>query len=169
MKIVRLAAILLLSVLQIYLFACTENQADGEYTDESKNTSEGEEPGTRIANNETYDAVRNGVRLILNFDGTSSSFNGTVENISDQTISNVRVEIHLSNGTELGPTKQVDLAPGRKKSVNLSAKDQTFSWFKAHSETGEGGEEHKGEKDEHEGERKGEHGDREKKEGGEHD
>lgn len=175
MKMVRLAVILLLNILLVAFFACSEKQKDSEYTSESENTSEGEEPGTRIANNETYDTVRNGVRLILNYDGASSSFNGTVENVSDKTISNVRVEVHLSNGTELGPTMPLDLAPGKKENVNLSAKDQTFTWFKAHSESGEGGDEHKGEKGEHEGEkgehegeRKGEHGDKEKKEGGEH-
>ncbi len=167
MKIVRFAAILLLSVLQMFLLACTEKQADSEYANESRNIDEGEEPGTRFANNETYDAVRNGVRLILNYDGTSSAFNGTVENISNEKISNVRVEIHLSNGVELGPTMSVELAAGQQEYVNLSAKNQTFNWFKAHSETGGSGEEHKGEKSEHEGE-KGEHGDKERKEGGEH-
>jgi len=101
----------------------------------------------RIAIDETYDAVRRGVRLILSYDSTSSTFVGTVENVIDETVSAVRVEVHLSNGTELG----------EKIAVKLSAEGQDFEWWKAHAESGEG-EEHSGEHEgEHGGERGGEH------------
>jgi len=39
----------------------------------------GEESGAELAIHETYDAVRNGVRLILAYDAESNSFIGTVE------------------------------------------------------------------------------------------
>ena len=71
----------------------------------------------------------------------------------------VTVEVHLSNGTELGPTERNDLAPGEKIAVKLSAEGQDFDWWKAHAESGEGGGEHSGEHEgEHGSEREGEHG-----------
>ena len=147
----------LASILLIAPMACRNTSGDGE----SEGRGEGEEPGVRIAIDETYDAVRRGVRLILTYDSTSSAFVGTVENVIDQTVSAVRVEVHLSNGTELGPTERNDLAPGEKIAVKLSTEGQEFDWWKAHAEAGEG-EEHSGE---HESEHGGEHG---SERGGEH-
>ena len=113
----------------------------------------------RLAIDDTYNAVRNGVRLILSYDSTSSAFVGTVENVIEKSVSAVRVEVHLSNGTELGPTERNDLEPGEKAAVKLSSiKGQDFDWWKAHAEAGEGGGEHGGEQGrEHGGERGGEH------------
>ena len=144
---VALAGILLISPL-----ACRNTPDDGE--------DEGEEPGVRLAIDDTYNSVRNGVRLILRYDSTSSAFVGTVENVIERTVSAVRVEVHLSNGTELGPTERNDLAPGEKVAVKLSSsiKGQDFDWWKAHAEAGEGEGEHHGEREgEHGGERGGEH------------
>ncbi len=108
-----------------------------------EHSGEGEESGQTFTLNETYDKVRRGVRLILAYDTASSSFIGTVENVTNKTIRSVRVEVHLSNGTELGPTRRINLAPGKKASVKLSAAGQSFSWWKAHPEAGSG--EHSGE------------------------
>ena len=106
------------------------------HTHEGEGAEEGEETGPQIGLDGTHDEVRKGVRLILSFDSESSSFVGTVENISEKTVPKVRVEVHLSNGKELGPTKPVDLAPGKKVEVKLSAADQSFTWWKAHAEAG---------------------------------
>lgn len=150
----RLLTVLLASILLIAPLACRNTTGDGE----SEGGGEGEEPGVRIAIDETYNAVRRGVRLILTYDSTSSAFVGTVENVIDETVSAVRVEVHLSNGMELGPTERNDLAAGEKIAVKLSAEGQDFDWWKAHAESGEG-EEHSGEHEgEHSGEREGEHG-----------
>ena len=46
---------------------------------------------------------------------------GTVENTTDKALSKVRVKVHLSNGTELGPTPEGDLAPGAKRDVLVDA------------------------------------------------
>ncbi len=148
---VGLAGILLISPL-----ACRNTAGDGE----GEGRGEGEEPGVRLAIDDTYNAVRNGVRLILSYDSTSSSFVGTVENVIERTVSAVRVEVHLSNGTELGPTERNDLAPGEKLAVTLSSiKGQDFDWWKAHAESGEGEGEHGREPGgEHGGEPGGEHG-----------
>lgn len=152
----RLFTIVLISLSLIAIYGCKDTSPRGEHEGEG----EGEESGPRLAIDKTYDAVRKGVRLILAYDSASSAFTGTVENVTDQTISSVRVEVHLSNGTELGPTSRTELAPGDKEGVNLPAGGQCFAWWKAHAETGEGehGEEHERETGgEHGGER--EHGD----------
>ena len=75
-------------------------------------------------------------RLILNFDPTTNLFNGTVENTTNATLNRVRVEIHLSNGTELGPTKPTDISVGKKVDIILDATGEVFDTFSAHPEVG---------------------------------
>jgi hypothetical protein len=117
-----------------------EHERDG---DEGGEGSEyGEESGTELALNESYDEVQNGARLILAYDAQSNSFNGTMENTTDNALKQVRVEVHLSNGMELGPTTPADLAPGEKRDVTLPATNQAFDGWTTHAEvdTGTGGE-----------------------------
>ena len=99
---------------------------------------EGEESGTELALDASYDAVRNGVRLILAYDAQSASFHGTVKNTTSKTLKRVRVEVHLSNGKELGPTTPTDLDPGEERSVKLTATDKDFDRWTAHPEVGSG-------------------------------
>ena len=104
--------------------------------DGSEHGEEGEESGTELALNETYNKVRNGARLILAYDAQSNSFNGTVENTTDTTLERVRVEVHLSNGKELGPTTPANLNPGEKRNVKLTATSKNFDGWTAHPEVG---------------------------------
>ena len=151
----RCILLVLMSVGLVILCSCSISPPGSSQEDEL------EETGPRLAINETFDAVRNGVRLVLAYDSESSSFIGAADNVTDQTISSVRVEVHLSNGAELGPTSPVDLAPGDQIDVKLSAVGQSFNWWKAHAETSEGEQEGEGEHrdgdeqesgDEHDGE-----------------
>ena len=115
-----------------------------------------EESGTQLMLDETYDTVRKGVRLIMNYNAQTNIFEGTVENTTGETLQQVRVEVHLSNGVELGPTPSVDLAPGEKKDVQLTATGKDFDGWTPHAEVGAG--EHSGEgAGEHSGEGDGEH------------
>ncbi len=107
-------------------------------TNEQLTAEEGEESNTELALNDSYDQVRNGARLILTYDAQSNAFNGTVENTTDETLKQVRVEVHLSNGKELGPTLAVDLAPGEKNDVQLIATSTDFDGWTAHAEVGSG-------------------------------
>ena len=100
---------------------------------------EGEESNIELGLNQQYDQVRNGAQLILAYDAQSNSFQGSVVNTTDKTLTQVRVEVHLSNGTELGPTTPVDLAPGEEIEVKLSATSENFDSWTAHPEV-EGGE-----------------------------
>ena len=97
-----------------------------------------EESGTRYALNDTCDEVFNGVRLIMSYNEQSTSFNGTVENTTDNTMERVRVEVHLSNGVELGPTTPTDLEPDEIGDVILIATNTNFNWWSVHAEVGSG-------------------------------
>ena len=122
-----------------------EHDRDGSERSAERHGEEGEESGTELALNERYDEVRNGARLILAYDAHTNSFSGTVENTTDKSLERVRVEVHLSNGRELGPTTPADLGPGEKRDVRLTATSKDFYWWTAHPEVG-GGEHGHGEK-----------------------
>ena len=96
----------------------------------------GEEGGQRLGKNERWDAVRNGARLILAYDSASQSFKGLVQNVSKETLKDVRVEVHLSSGVELGPTLRTDLKPGARVGIELSAAGRAFTWWTTHPEHG---------------------------------
>lgn len=113
-------------------------ERSGEHGGEDQHSEEGEESGTEYGLNETFDEVRYGARLILTYDAESNSFVGTVENTTEETLSGVRVEVHLSIGVELGPTNTVDLAPGEKRDVKLTAISRGFDKWSAHPEVGGG-------------------------------
>ncbi len=139
---------------------CSGDTGTGENQDSGSATESQEESGTELALNESYDQVRNGARLILAYDAQSNSFNGIVENTTVNTLKQVRVEVHLSNGVELGPTRPTDLNPGESIDVTLTAKSNGFDGWTAHPEVGEGGsgEHDSGEgEDEHSGDGESEH------------
>ena len=96
----------------------------------------GEESGTQLSLSETFDEVRAGARLILSYDSIANTFVGTVENTTSGVLSRVRVEVHLSNGTELGPTSPVDLDPGQIAVVVIQTISQPFTTWSAHPEVG---------------------------------
>ena len=156
-------------------------------SDENPASSPGgsdEESAQQFGKEETYDHIRAGARLILSYDAQANAFTATVQNTTAATLPRVRVEVHLSNGTELGPTTPVDLAPGQTVPVTLEATTEPFDTWSAHPEVrggadeggehagdgehgGEGGGEHAGEGGgEHAGEGGGEHAG---ESGGEHD
>ena len=95
---------------------------------------EGEESGEYIGREDTWDATRRGARLVLSFDATSNAFVGTVENTTQQTLCAVRVEVHLSTGTELGPTERTDLSAGETTVVELPTEGEMFDTWTAHPE-----------------------------------
>jgi len=142
MKKISWTLALLLGVVAVSFFIFgAVSVASGSMQEKEQGTQkimqeEEEESGKKLSPTETYDHVHNGVRLILAFHNASSSFIGSVENTTDKTVKSVRVEVHLSNGTELGPTESMDLAPGEKAGIKLEAVGQVFTWWKAHLETG---------------------------------
>ncbi len=111
----------------------SESEPD-ERRGESESGEGGEESGAQFALSETFDSIRAGARLVLSYDSTANAFTGTVENTTEDTLRRVRVEVHLSNGIELGPTTPVDLAPGETVDINLPASSQPFTSWSAHPE-----------------------------------
>ncbi len=119
-------------------------------------TGTGDEESTvQLVLTDTYDSVRNGAHLIMSYDAATNSFRGTVENTTGAILPQVRVEVHLSNGVELGPTSPVDLAPGAQIPVELMAEGPSFDKWTAHPEVGVSGAESGSENG---GESGGEHG-----------
>ena len=101
----------------------------------------------------------NGARLVLEFDPATQVFVGSVTNSTARPLPQVRVEVHLDNGTELGPTRRVDVGPGETVPVELGAFGNDFNAWVSHPETGV--EVGHGEGAEEGGEGAGEHGGRE--------
>ena len=63
-------------------------------------------------------------------------FSGTERNTTSQTVRDVRVEIHLSNGVEPGPTPRVGLSAGETRPVELDGRGQTFDGWTVHMKAG---------------------------------
>ena len=114
----------------------SRNGEGGEHSEGSDSDGDGEESGTQYGLTETYDVVRTGARLILSYDTPSNAFTGTVENTTGETLQRVRVEVHLSNGIELGPTTPRDLTPGQSADITLPASTASFETWSAHPEVG---------------------------------
>lgn len=95
-----------------------------------------------LAPNETFHMTRAGARLIMSYDmsydAAANAFTGTVENTNNNMLTNVRIEIHLSNGAELGPTTPVDMAPGEIIDFNLPSTPEAFTGWTPHAEVGSG-------------------------------
>jgi len=108
-----------------------------------------------------YDNVRNGVCLVMTYDRQDRALGGTVENTTRKALRRVRVEVHLSDGTELVPTTPTDLDPGQQEAVALRAPETNFEAWSAHPEVGSGEHGHgEGEHDgsaEHDQDARGEH------------
>ena len=103
---------------------------------EGESDGDNEESGTQFGLNQTFNEVRAGARLALSYDSAANAFTGTVENTTGATLKRVRVEVHLSNGTELGPTTPVDLTPGQVIAITLPATSEPFTTWNAHPEVG---------------------------------
>ncbi len=126
-----------------------------EHERDKDGNSEGEESGDEFSKTEKYDKVRKGARLILAYDAEKNAFVGTVTNVTKRKLSKVRVEVHLSNGKELGPTKRKSLRPGQTRKIKIKGSKRAFEKWSAHAEVGSN--EHDNEGDRHkEGEGEGE-------------
>ena len=171
----RIALGTLLAIAALIAAACSGGHGEGESREgpgehggaahdqsgENGGGQEGEESATQYGKSETYDQVRGGARLILSYDATSNAFTGTVENTTDALLDSVRIEVHLSNGIELGPTEPGDLAPGERRTITLPASDEAFSTWNAHPEVGREEAYHVSDRQDagESGEESGEHGD----------
>lgn len=148
-----------------------EDEPEGETGEAQAEAAHGggEEPSRQLAKNQTYRQVRAGTRLVLTYDEENNAFSGLVQNVGAEPLARVRVEVHLSNGVELGPTWPADLAGGESVVVHLPGSEEPFETWSAHAEVGgaegerhdgdgEHGEEHGGGEESGDGKSPGEHG-----------
>ena len=137
-----LVALIAVAFLAVACSGDESRQGSGEHSErQSQQSGHGQEQGqeqsaVQFSKSDTYDHTRIGARLILTFDREANEFVGTVENTTDDTLTRVRVEVHLSNGTELGPTTPTDLDPGETLDVTLPATEEAFETWSAHPEVG---------------------------------
>ena len=108
--------------------------AEGSEHAEGGDSEEGEESGVYIGRGDTWDVTRRGAKLVLTFDPASGAFEGTVRNTTESTLCAVRVEVHLSSGTELGPTPRTDVPAGQTIGIKLSTDGEEFESWTAHPE-----------------------------------
>ena len=83
-----------------------ESGSEAGHAAESGSGAGGEagESGTQYGLAETAEETRSGISLVLRFDAAEATFTGAMTNTTTESVSQVRVEVHLSNGVELGPT-----------------------------------------------------------------
>ncbi|MCY3841987.1 MAG: hypothetical protein OXH69_00445 [Acidobacteria bacterium] len=81
---------------------------------------------------------RAGVDLVMRYEAARERFEGTVTNTNGAAVDDVRVEIHLSNQVELGPTPRATLVAGEIRPVELDARGQQFQTWSVHVEIGPG-------------------------------
>lgn len=98
-------------------------------------TEEGES-GTRYSLTDVARESRAGINLEMRYDAPNQTFTGTLTNTTNASVDQVRVEIHLSNGVELGPTARVTLAAGQVQPVTLDARGRSFASWSIHIEIG---------------------------------
>ena len=74
----------------------------------------------------------------MSFDAERARSTGTVTNETSTTAPSVRLEVHLSNGEELGPTPRSGLAAGASREDELEGAGQQFGRRSVHLELGDG-------------------------------
>lgn len=91
----------------------------------------------RLSKRATCDVEKDGVGLKLAYDRASSSFVGTVENLTAEVISDINIEVHLSGAIELKLASPVTLEAGKSAEVDISAEGHTFIWWKPLAKVGQ--------------------------------
>lgn len=145
----------ILALLAISLISC--KHAGKEHTHEESETAEhstvhekdheegADDEEQMLGITETFDAVKNGLRLLLAYNPESEQFEGNLINTTDEIIENARVEVQLSNGMEIGPTESLNLEAGQRVPIHLDAIGQIFEQWNTHTEIGIDEHNHDGE------------------------
>ena len=106
-----------------------EHEEDGEEHDE-----EGEESGVYIARTASWSETQGDAWLQLSFNSASNSFAGRVSNTGNEPLCDVRIEVHLSTGVELGPTEPTEVPYGGSINVTVPTGGEEFATWTAHHE-----------------------------------
>jgi len=105
---------------------------------EGSESGEPGESGTQYGLTDTAEEIRSGIELSMRYDAAAERFTGAVTNTTATAVDHVRVEVHLSNGTEIGPSPRRTLGPGETLPVVLAAPAHRFTTWSVHVEIGAG-------------------------------
>ena len=138
MKYTSIIVIMLIMATVSGSFALAQGQTEKSSTEHQRDSrsGEGEEKGIEYSIDQSCEVIQNGCYLYLSFDKDKNEFIGYAKNLSDRTLTGVRLEIHLDNGIELGPTRRVTLAPEAVVNLSLKGSSRKFSKWTAHLEVG---------------------------------
>ena len=136
MKKIFLTLVMMLTT-SIIVISCTTESVAGEGSEGPENG----ESGIQWNIDQTADETANGLRLILTYNPTTSTFEGTLENVSPSVITMTRVEVHVIDATnnfiEFGPTPPTDMQPGATRNISLQiTPGLNFVRFTIDAETG---------------------------------
>ena len=97
---------LMVTFVLLTALACggSPTEPSGEQHGPEGGGGEAGESGTQYSLTDTAVETRSGVQLTMSYDAAGETFRGEAVNTTSATVTQVRVEIHLSNGVELGPT-----------------------------------------------------------------
>ena len=103
---------------------------------ETRTADAGAERGEEraIARTANWSETRGDGWLQLSFNSASNSFVGRVSNTGNEPLCDVRVEVHLSTGTELGPTEPTVVPYGGSINVTLPSGGEEFATWTAQHE-----------------------------------
>ena len=117
-----------------FLMACnsekkqnSKNQGKAEIKKEEPKPVELKNPDNKpIVNkfltfDESCDATKLNVRLVMEFDKEKKSFTGFLQNTTSDTIKYVSVVIYLNNQQQLGPLSAIELYPNEKMELSFAA------------------------------------------------
>lgn len=116
------------------LIGCGSDSESGVYR--YAPLGEGSEPPPDLTPFDTLHLLRDGAQMTLSYDLLANAFTGTVENTTAAALRSVAVEVHLSNGTTLGPTVPIDLAPRQVVDISIAAGVRPFTLWSASLEVG---------------------------------
>jgi hypothetical protein len=99
-----------------------------------EHSEEGEESGVYIARTARWSETRGDAWLQLSFNSGSNAFSGRVSNTGNEPLCDVRIEVHLSTGVELGPTEATEVPYGGSINVTVPTGGEEFATWTAHHE-----------------------------------
>lgn len=98
--------------------------------------SEVGESVTQLGLDGVFDEVIEGLHVVMSYDAENHLFRGTLENTTEETLKEIEVEIHLSNGKELGPEEFAEMTPEMDFVVDFEAGEEDFKTWSVHVEVG---------------------------------
>lgn len=112
----KLTAISIIVTIFIFAFGCS-----------NPSSSENENKLTHYNRTDVYDMVIDGAHIILAYESSIRTFQGTITNESGGVLNNVSIEIHLSSGITIGPFAPKVIDIDETLNFSLFTSDDSFT------------------------------------------